>query len=266
MTHKYVFDKSLINLDLIAKSDIAADWYKDGCDNLIGAWSFYIDDYPSKAWVEGYDVIIASEADKSCVYDYFDLHTDYEDIYKEIPKNQPFLKSAAEFCKGVRVLKPGLWNAIVIGMMYQSASRSKLHTILNQLRDDNDGWFPNIDKFKIIDLSKYKIGYAQKYLENYSKSNTFLFRYAEDGYTEAFNYFKKFRGIGDKTSSWICLYGLHYLEACYIDKTMRDIINKYYGGNLPVWMYSKYAGVYQLYCELYYKYGMIERNHDKCTV
>ena len=54
-------------------------------------------------------------------------------------------------------------------------------------------------------------------------------------------------GIGNKVCACICLFGLHMLDSFPIDTHIQKILDREYNGNLPDWVNSKYAGLFQQY-------------------
>ena len=54
-----------------------------------------------------------------------------------------------------------------------------------------------------------------------------------------------------KVADCVRLFGLHHLEAFPIDTHIKQVIDRKYGGKMPEWVRSKYAGVFQQYIFYY---------------
>ena len=79
--------------------------------------------------------------------------------------------------------------------------------------------------------------------------------FAGFSYESAMEQLQTVKGIGEKVANCICLFGLHYLDACPVDTWIKKVIQDDYNGTAPDWMKSKRAGIYQQYV-FYYKRNM----------
>ena len=50
--------------------------------------------------------------------DYFDLDTDYQSIRKKIDSGDSYLARAAEFGKGIRILRQDLWEMVITFILF----------------------------------------------------------------------------------------------------------------------------------------------------
>ena len=74
----------------------------------------------------------------------------------------------------------------------------------------------------------------------------------QDGVLDMFlDALKDICGVGDKVADCVRLFGLHHLEAFPIDTHIKQVIDREYGGKMPEWVHSKYAGVFQQYIFYY---------------
>lgn len=239
----YFIPVNNLNLNQIANSGQCFRWNKVD-DN------FYVIPYYNtwmSVYQNGNELVVETDASKAIVEYYFDLNTDYGKIIKEIPDDDTFLKEAAAKFSGVRILRQSIWEVVVSFIISQNNNIPKIQKSIEKLCRPTDGVFPQQFQISDINLSECGLGYRQQYIENLVGKNYV----PEPGssYEEALQFYQSFKGIGPKVANCICLYGLHYLEACPIDTWMKRIIR--YNGTIPVWMYSKYAGVYQQYCFCY---------------
>ena len=94
--------------------------------------------------------------------------------------------------------------------------------------------------------------YRDEYLRTIAKEwSDWDRRYPPQNYDEWKLLLKGFKGIGEKVSNCICLFGLHYLDAFPQDVHIKRIIDREYGGELPDWTFGKYAGLFQQYLFFY---------------
>ena len=249
------------NLDLtqIANSGQCFRWVR--VNNKV--WKFPIYDVWYKAWHNENDhskIHISkadgTEADEELIYYYFDIDTNYQSIINEIPKDDLYLKQAADAFSGIRILRQDLWEMMVSFIISQNNNIPRIKKSIEKLCDKNGGVFPNLVEIYHMDLSDVGLGYREKYLKNTSLClwNPWQHPFLQHVLANSDNPKEKLmniKGIGDKVADCICLFGLHRLDSCPIDTWMKKIIETRYNGTKPEWMTSKYAGVYQQYVFAY---------------
>ena len=186
---------------------------------------------------------------------YFDIDTNYNEAENIIMKsNDDFLKAAYQFGSGIRILRQDLWEVIVSFIISQNNNIPRIKKSIEKICDEVGGRFPISQELSEMDLSDKGLGYRDKYIKEISKCCIFDF-YMLDGigftYKQNKEILMEFKGIGNKVSNCICLFGLHYLEAFPIDTHIKKILNREYGGEMPNWVNCKYAGLFQQYLFYY---------------
>ena len=209
--------------------------------------------YTAKVMNEGDEVLVDTNAPESWVTEYFDIDTNYGKIISEIPENDRFLKEAAEHFSGLRILIQPLYETIVSFIISQNNSIPRIKKSIEAICQQTDGKFPAFWDMQNLDLTKCGLGYRQPYIEAID-FHIYLAPPEGSDYFDSMRFYQEFKGIGPKVANCICLYSLHFLEACPVDTWMKKIIDKRYGAKFPEWMNSKYAGVYQQYCFCYERY------------
>lgn len=258
--NRYYLPCENLDLDQIANSGQCFRWFQEPIDKILGRWRFYIADRPAVAWHERNNyqdvIIVDTDAQKFDVLYYFDVTTDYEDIINQIPvpEQDTYLQAAAELFSGVRILRQNIWEVFISFIISQNNNIPRIKKSIDMLCADNAGQFPQSSDLLSMNLDKYGLGYRKAYIEDWLRSNKPYASNSLIDYRDAFEYYQSFKGIGPKIANCICLFGLHYLEACPVDTWMRRTIDNRYGGQIPTCMYSKYAGVYQQYCFCYERY------------
>ena len=188
---------------------------------------------------------------------YFDVDTDtdYNEVENIIMEsNDDFLKAAYQFGSGIRILRQDLWEMIISFIISQNNNIPRIRKSIEKLCDTYYGKFPPPLWLFNIDLSNMGLGYRTKYIENacewiftnYSFTGKLNISYSYDK-----EQLMKIKGVGNKVANCICLFALHHLDAFPIDTHIKKIIDREYGGKLPKWANSKYAGLFQQYIFYY---------------
>lgn len=188
---------------------------------------------------------------------YFDVDTDtdYNEAEKIIMEsNDDFLKDAYQFGSGIRILRQDLWEVIISFIISQNNNIPRIKKSIEKLCDEVGGRFPTNQELLQMDLSDKGLGYRDKYIKEISKCCVFDFNIL-DGMGFTYEQNKKilmnFKGIGNKVSDCICLFGLHHLDAFPVDTHVKTIIDREYDGKMPKWADCKYAGLFQQYIFYY---------------
>ena len=257
----YSFPDTNFDLDQIANSGQCFRWKL--VDPIKSIYEIPICGNRYKVWHED-DKIWVDDSNKLSLelrlgtdvflYHYFDINTNYSHIIDVIPENDTYLKSAANKFSGIRILRQNPWEVFISFIISQNNNIPRIKNTIERLCQGNGGLFPAQWELMMMDLSKYGLGYRKQYIEDYLNSDKCYIPPEGSDYRDAFEYLQQFKGIGPKVANCICLYGLHYLEACPIDVWMKKIIDNRYDSKNPAWMNSKYAGVYQQYCFCYERY------------
>lgn len=186
---------------------------------------------------------------------YFDLDTNYNEVENIIINtNDDFLKAAYEFGSGIRILRQDLWEVIISFIISQNNNIPRIKKSIEKLCDEVDGRFPCCYEIFDMNLSDKRLGYRDKYLEDASSWWMWEGEYAESRLRHM-KYPKKhlleIKGISNKVSDCILLFGLHHLDVFPIDTHIKKIIDREYNGEMPEWVNSKYAGLFQQYIFYY---------------
>ena len=186
---------------------------------------------------------------------YFDLETNYNEVENIIMEsNDDFLKATCQFGSGIRILRQDLWEVIISFIISQNNNIPRIKKSIEKLCDEVGGRFPNYEEVMDMNLSDKGLGYRDKYLVDASywwmalgKYDTWMAEHDKD----MKQYLLEVKGIGNKVADCICLFGLHHLEAFPIDTHIKTILDREYNGEMPEWVDSKYAGLFQQYIFYY---------------
>ena len=193
--------------------------------------------------------------------DYFDLKTDYNYIISKI-KN-PVLKSAAEYSKGIRILKQEPWEALCSFIISQNNNIPRIKGIIERLCENfgekiEGGYsFPSAQKIAQLtldDLAVLRSGFRAKYILDAAKKVSNKELDLDSLKTETTEFAREkllsIYGVGNKVADCVLLFGLEHYDAFPKDVWIKRALETMFNGNLPE-SESEFAGVYQQYIFYY---------------
>ncbi|MFQ9800606.1 MAG: DNA-3-methyladenine glycosylase family protein [Clostridia bacterium] len=188
---------------------------------------------------------------------YFDLDTDYERWKAQIDLGDTCLCRAAEYGRGMRILRQDLWEILISFLIGQNNNIPRIRTSLNALCALTQGRFPELQEVAALEnatLRELGLGYRrsmsgiQQSIMETSHGVGNVARHGDRrGQKGAFGT----KGIGPKVADCICLYGLHRMDSFPMDTHMRQVVALYY----PEGFFSRYegcAGLMQQYLFYYH--------------
>lgn len=211
--------------------------------------------------VDGFTVNCPDE-DNAFWEAYFDLKTDYSRFIRSIDENDEFLSKAADFGRGIRILKQDPWEMLITYIISQRRSIPSIKTCVERLckgfgkkiKGTCYYSFPTpkqLSKASMEDLLKAGLGYRAEYVFLATKAvcdgSLNLNDLKELSYEELIDSLLKLKGVGIKVANCVALFGYHKIEAFPIDVWISRIQNQYYSGRFPVEKYPGFAGVLQQY-------------------
>lgn len=107
-------------------------------------------------------------------HDYFDIDTDYESIWNEVIKSEnQFIKDAAIYGYGIRILKQDQWETIITFLISQNNNMKRIRRSCDILRDmigtlnNPINFFPTAEQ--IVNGKEYLkdcgLGYREEYIK-----------------------------------------------------------------------------------------------------
>ena len=185
---------------------------------------------------------------------YFDFETNYLEIETEVyHTHDKYLIKCYEQSKGIRILRQDLWETLITFIVSQNNNIPRIKKSVKALCNGSHH-FPTPDELLEMDLSDKGLGYRDKYIKDACK------HFMNQNYVELLHNrnheivrdaLKDIQGVGDKVADCVRLFGLHHLEAFPIDTHIKQVIDREYGGKMPEWVESEYAGVFQQYIFYY---------------
>ena len=202
---------------------------------------------------------------------YFDLDTNYAAIRRGVENfaagkpYEQFLRDAAEFGKGIRILRQDPFEILISFIISQRktmpAIRSSVEKICERFgRKVGDVYlFPraeDISDAMIEDLSGLGLSYRKEYitdaLEKVSSGAIDLKEletFSDNDLTEEL---KLISGVGDKVANCVALFAYHRVDRAPIDVWIKRAIESDLGGKNIFSSFGKNAGILQQYI-FYYK-------------
>lgn len=207
--------------------------------------------------------------------EYFDLNYDYGKVTRELINGEdPFLKQAALYGKGIRILKQEPFEAAISFIISQNKNIPAIKSCIEAIcrcygekKSCNSGKEIIYHAFPVPeilagaaceDLRILKTGYRDVYIIKASQAvlgGLIDFKQLrQNGYAEAVKTLKTIHGIGEKVANCISLYGLHHIEGFPVDVWMIRVFKEIYNGSFPIEKYTGYAGILQQYMFYYMRH------------
>ncbi len=206
---------------------------------------------------------------------YFDLRTDYDSYISSIDQNDIYLKRAADFGSGIRILNQNLWEMIVSFLISQQNNITRIRKCISNISEKygiqktaSDGTiyysFPQPEAFALLnedELMECNLGYRSKYVVRTSRmvcdGKIDLSELYRLDYEEAKTKLLDLYGVGNKVADCICLFGLHKTEAFPVDTHIKKVLNEQYPNGFPFQRYKGFEGIIQQYIFYYDLRGKI---------
>ena len=218
--------------------------------------------------------------------DYFDLRLDYGDFEKNIPETDVFLKDAAKYSYGIRILNQDKWEMLIsfiisqrksipaikssiekLAKVYGKKIDMKIPEFIKNIDADTEFYtFPTPKELANADieaLNACSLGYRSTNIEASAKA---VYRKDIDlnaidslDDEELLKALMSLKGVGIKVANCVALFGYHRIAAFPIDVWIKRMIDEHYDGEFPLELYKGYAGVIQQY--IFY-YGRESAKHS----
>ena len=203
---------------------------------------------------------------------YFDLHCCYQSIRERIsPSDDPFLWTAMEQEKVIRILQQDPWETLITFIISQNRnipairrSVELLSAMCGERCCDSRGIayhaFPSPEQTAALgetQLIECRLGYRWKYVHAAAdavvQGKICLDRIRQMNCEETICELMSIYGVGRKVASCIALFGFHQLDAFPRDVWMNRVLANEYPDGYPSDRYRPYNGVYQQYMFAYYR-------------
>ncbi len=195
---------------------------------------------------------------------YFDLDLDYKKVLEGFAFD-PRLKMITRQIHGLRILKQDPWEALCSFIISQNNNIPRIKKIIDTLCrlfgneiQDNYYSFPSAERVLEVGLEglgDIRSGFRAKYIIDAAKkvsSQTIeLGELQNMDYPMAKEALMEIKGVGDKVSDCVLLYGLGFYESFPKDVWVKRVIKDYYGEGFEDTYFGEYAGIAQQYLFYY---------------
>ena len=193
--------------------------------------------------------------------DYFDLDTDYEAFISAIDSDDLYLSAAAEFGRGIRILRQDPWEMLITFIISQRRSIPSIKTCVEALcrrwgREIGDGLyaFPSPEELSsasMDELSDCSLGYRTEYVylaaQGVCSGSVDLEAMKKLPDQELFAALTALRGVGPKVANCVSLFGFYRIGAFPVDVWLDRVLKTHYPYGFPMERYDGFAGVMQQY-------------------
>ena len=203
---------------------------------------------------ENEDSLAIDSDDESFWADYFDMQTDYRAIRESIDPDDFYLSEAAEFSKGIRILRQDSFEMLISFIISQRKSIPAISTSIEKICGGYDKPFP--DCFELSDFSEekliscglgYRVPYIMRAAADVSEGRLNLENLKKLSDECLIKELMKIYGVGIKVANCTALFGYHRISAFPIDVWIRRVLDEHYAQGFPFERYNGYAGVLQQY-------------------
>jgi len=200
---------------------------------------------------------------------YFDLNDDYSKYRNAIPRKDKYLSSAADFGRGIRILRQDPWEMLITFIISQRknipAIKSSVEAICrNYGRQIGESFgkpiysFPSVRALAGADekvLRNCSLGYRVPYIISASQmiesGALDLAKIASLTDEELLSELMRVKGVGIKVANCVSLFAYHRIDAFPIDVWIARVLEEQYDNKFPYGLYEGFGGVIQQYMFYY---------------
>lgn len=204
---------------------------------------------------------------------YFDFERDYSAIRRRI-STDPFLSQAAEFGKGIRILRQDPWETLCSFIISQCNNIRRIKGIVERLcslcgdtviyEGTEYHLFPppeRVAQLSTQDLEYLRAGYRSEYIRDtarlISQGSLSLDKLEQMATGDIINALTRLKGVGIKVASCVALFGFGKTDAFPVDVWVRRALEKHLGGKtFDSSVFGEDAGIAQQYIFHYIRNGI----------
>ncbi|MGB8453796.1 MAG: DNA glycosylase [Anaerocolumna sp.] len=204
--------------------------------------------------------------------DYFDMEYNYNHVITSLYQGQDtFLKNAADYGSGLRILKQEIFETLISFIISQRKNIPAIKNCIEQLcikygerkisiECGNKEYytFPTPEKLAGADLKELRktgLGYRDEYILKTSqavvKGEIDFSSLKQLSNEEAIKQLLNLSGVGIKVANCVSLYSLHHIETFPIDVWIARILKDIYRNEFNLELYNGFAGIVQQYMFYY---------------
>lgn len=233
-----------------------------------------------------YGRAVSFATDKNTLYIYGADEGDYERIWKKYlgldvdyaafdadilsRSDNPALKNALEFGRGIRILRQEPWEAVCSFIISQNNNIPRIKKIITAMSEKygehlggNAYAFPTADALNAAgekEIFELKTGFRAKYIADAAarvcdgRLDLESLLCAEESTEECSKRLCEVKGIGPKVAACSLLFGFGRYDAFPVDVWIRRVMEKYFDPGFDASTLGPYAGIAQQYLFYYERY------------
>ncbi len=200
-------------------------------------------------------------------HDYFDMDRCYADI--RMTADDPYMKAAADFGEGIRILKQDPFETLISFIISQRKSipliERSVELICQNFGEKIDGGkvfaFPSRKALAEADpelLAKCSLGYRLPYVRQAAEralAGEILDGWEELSDEDLFKSLLRIYGVGIKVANCTELFGFGRTGRAPVDVWIQRVMDTHYGGENPFPPYGENAGIMQQYIFYHARYN-----------
>lgn len=213
---------------------------------------------------------------EACWKAYFDLDTDYAAIIAGIPENDGYLKSAAAYGQGIRILRQEPWETLITFILSQRKNIPAIRLAVEKLcaaggrvigEDEGEPIYAFPTPEEVLALTPdalkacglgYRAEYVRRTAEDFCRGSFSAKSFSELNDDALLSALCGFYGVGKKIALCTMLFGFHRMNAFPVDVWMQKVGKRYPDG-IPTETYAPWGGVMQQYMFAYERYLAAEK-------
>lgn len=191
---------------------------------------------------------------------YFRFNEDYN-IYNP----DPFLAKAIEHSPGLVILRQDPWEVLVSFIISQRKSIPAIKNSIERLCraygdpiDDTHWAFPTAEQLMQLDKDDCGLGYRKDYIQTLARDivdgKFSMEELITANYDKAKEMLLNIKGVGEKVTNCVLLFGLGFDNAFPIDTHIRKTLDEHYPDGFPYERYDGQLGLAQQYLFEYQRY------------
>ena len=208
-----------------------------------------------------FDISCSEEEFSDIWHAYFDLDRDYAAIRKEAAGMDEYMKRAASYGEGIRILRQDPWETLVSFIISQRKNIPSICACVEAmaggfgklLKKYGEHAFPSAEKLKALtdkEWSSFRLGYREGYLKQLVSDPPDLDLFYGLSDEELLEELLKLKGVGIKVASCTALFAFGRMDTAPVDVWMKRIFDTVYGGE-NILEGKKDAGILQQYLFYY---------------
>ena len=184
-------------------------------------------------------------------HDYFDMDRDYAAVMAAVPEDDMFLREAAAFAGGLRILRQDPWETL-IGFIISQGCVEALSSRFGSRIDGETFAFPTpgqLAQADIEDLRACALGYRAPYIQQTARMvasgliDLDALKAIDDADLQV--ELMRFPGVGVKVADCVMLFGYSRTSAFPRDVWINRVLDRYYHGESPAPRLGLNAGILQ---------------------